>query len=71
MKVKKFWVKFVSERKNLKVAPQVHRQVEIAAVNADVPIYLYTEALIAVGMKHEKEVRKLLEEQQAAEAKKR
>lgn len=65
MKVKKFWAKFVNERKNLKVAPQVHRQVEVAAVNANVPIYLYTEAVIAVGMKHDKEVRKLLDEQLA------
>lgn len=60
--------------KTLNISVETHKAVKRAAIETDTPLYEFVEALLAVGLARQKEVRRLLaertkqEEQQAQES---
>lgn len=52
----------MKDTKTLNVSRGLHKEVKMAAANADYLIGDYTDALLEVGMRHQDEVKQLLEE---------
>jgi hypothetical protein len=52
----------MKQTKTLNVSDEIHQSVKLAAAQHRVPIGLYAEAVLAVGLKREKEIMRLLAE---------